>query len=1315
VVDVSDSLSTVLSESSGGLIQSTDNTGTISDPFTTTASPANLQTLAPATVLAATADTFAVDGETVRLDTGTFSSPVLSESESVSQVTLSSTTDAIGAGTTDTTSPALVKESAGDATVSEPSTETLSIAQVLSESVNSLLSDSISSSVSESELQSSSTTVLQDGSLSSSTARVDEISEELGTTLLGEESLGTTGASQQIEATEIDSTGSTESISESIISPGTGTTATSPVFSEAIGGLVANGLSSGTLGEPTTSTVVPAINETFAPATVLAASGNSFAVGGETITLNGSPLVSPVLSETLSDAVETTSGVSPIQSPVLSESLSESTLTAFSGSVKGGSVLSESIGGLIENIQSDSSISQVDATTVSEALLQKPDIVTKTIDPNTETIGQGFRLLGLGSGVNVGEFEVGGGLTTQKAIGASTDTDSDAKATPEVQPTNSIGESLLSDSVSEGIGGIITPSISETFSGDSLSESVSGDIQTLVPGTVLGASADTFAVGGETVTLNGIPVISPVLSETTSDGSRAASVVSSVQSPVLSKSLSESVASSLSGSVKRSPVLSESIGGLIQDLQSDPSVSQSNTVTVSKALFQKPDILSATIDPDTRTVGQSFRLLGLGDKVSIGNFKLGEGPTTQTAIGTSTDSVPEAKATPQVRPVESFGESLLSDSVSEGIGGTITPSASETFLADSQSDSTGGVVQTLFGEAGVGIPFTETDSDGDLSTLVSGTVLASTADTEAVAGETVSLLFSPFDAIVDSRATSESPISTINSAIGLSESESFTKADSIEALLSSFGLSSTANTTTVSDSITSLSSGLGPEVDPFTETTGIAPPPIIRVGSEDVSGFRLGKSNRANQTIKSSSVQVDADTASQSESEITASSLETLLSPSVSASSGGTITTVGSTIFLAQVDATAESDGTVATLVPATVLAATADTAASGGETLTLTLKPITVDPDTNSISEVPALTDISTAPQLDFGLAESTSETPPTPIEPTIPTVDAFTQTTALGEKLTSVYNPLTVDPETFAQADVPELTTASLSTILAQVLAESTAEVTPTPLSMIPFEAFRFLPDWAISPGPKVIETTIEETRTFTEMTLEFAADTELLTNNLRPQIRNSGKLEIVSDTDGGFTTVDLASGTNRIELFPPTNHELVRPVDEWFIADFSEEPLGTSGSSFDVELIVVPDKEKAFDNEYGTLDEKIEETRGQNEFLFEFFHGDVSTRRVTSDVEKTREGAIDTAELTMILTAEEARIIEESVSKLNAVKEIDVPDGDGSVRDTNSESRNTVNVTVPDAASDTLQSGEYVVTEWESVWTRGLSQEFTITLKK
>lgn len=1137
----------------------------------------------------------------------------------------------------------------------------------------------------------------------------------LGDFSVSEKSIGTPLTKSPSEVTSPTATVNASSTSESITSESTTSQAESNLFigertlgNESLGtalnsetssigvGISAQSVTASRIVEPTLEVIIIADVTTLATTSALASTASTETVAGETLTVALSGLTSGTDNATTAGALLSNTALIPRLSP----SVSKSTGGSITGSTTKTTIadsISQAIDGLIANLSTvektgtgttDTISNPEKGTASSNALISPTD--------NSVTAKAFESLLRVG-GFVIGSTGFGDSLEAQNSVIGPLIAEGDSGITGVGKPSQSRTTAVLADSVSGGSGGITTGVQSVSSGGVPVTTTSSSvNLQTLAPTAILGSSADTFAVGGETITLNGSPLVSPVLSETLSDAVETTSGVSPIQSPVLSESLSESTLAAFSGSVKGGSVLSESIGGLIENIQSDPSISQADATTVSEALLQKPDIVTKTIDPNTETIGQGFRLLGLGSGVNVGEFEVGGGLTTQKAIGASTDTDSDAKATPEVQPTNSIGESLFSDSVSEGIGGTITPSSSETFLADSQSDSTGGVVQTLLGEAGIGIPFTETDSDGDLGTLVSGTVLASTADTEAVAGETVSLLFSPFDAIVDSRATSESLISTVNSAISLSESESFATANSIETLLSSFGVSSTVKTTSISDSVKSLSAGSSLEVNPFTETIGFAPPPIIRVGSEDVSGFKLGKSDRANQTINSSSIRVDADTASQSESEITASSLETLLSPSVSASSGGTITTVRSTIFLAQADTESVSDGTVATLVPATVLAATADTAASGGETLTLKLKPITVDPDTRSISDVPALTDISTAPQLDFGLAKSTSESSLILIESTTTTVNAFALTTALGRKIKSVYDLLTVDPETLAQAE-PETTKSSIITILSQASTKSTAELSPKLINMIPLEGFRFLPSWTLN--QRILGDTIDEIRNWNLIEITSRVEKETVVKDVRPLTPGVGAVDVISTSDGGYEVVKRG-GSNEVTLEAATERKDVRPVETWYLQNISEEVIGSEGQQYEVTIEALPVREKAFDNSLGNLTSPFpDETRTQGFWKYEFEKGSIVTRRVTTDIEREPTNELKSVTVSFLAEPEEVRVMEENLSKLNAVAERDVPDGTNIVEDSTSDKRHIVDVTPPQDARDTVEAGEYYVTEWET----------------
>jgi len=1180
----------------------------------------------------------------------------------------------------------------------------------------------------------------------STTATTSESFERelsLGDFSVGDTSLGESITSQQASIGTLSAQGNTGRTGQASFSSVSASSSDSDSFSSSFGGIASAASLGFSEGTASTSTTVDGDVTTLVPATILGASVDTVAVGGETVSVSGSSLdpitqtattgsgtiqtssidgfVGESVTETVSDSVLSPLLSSPLDSTILSESLSVAQVVS--------SVTSSRLGDSVAAIVTDSVLQTASVSSFERGSVTSSTAEVKNLSDELGTNKLGETQLGLGDSNQTLNSRTG--ETTETAETVSDSIKTTAPSAPFESPV--LSESIVQGEIAQ-TDGLATLGIpfNET--------ATSADNQTLVPATILGASVDTLAVGGETITVNGTPRESPVLSESTSVSVEASSSVSPSVSPSLSETLSESLLSRLNASVAEGSVLSESIGGLIQNLQSDPLISDSVTATVTDALVQQSTTIPFAVDPLTETVADTVRFDSKLGVKEIGSFSLGTPPSTQSSIASPVESISNAAITTEAQLAQSSTAVKLSESVSEAIAGTITPITSQTSLADSQTASAGGTIQTLLGQSAIGTPFTVTDSDGDITTMVSGTVLAATVDTAAAGAEILSLKFSPFDGdvltetvseTINPQATSTSLLSNVQSVstsevipttsqTEVDDGRPETSATSVRFRDFPIGLSELGefNLGDSFDSSISTASGSGLVVDPPTETTGFAPPLIVdsELGGLELGEFNLGDIESANQRISASPAEVDPENEVEGVANIISSQVQTLLSESLSASSGGEVTTVGSTVFLAQAATSADSDGTVATLVPATVLAASGDTAASGGETLKLTLAPLDVDGITSTVSDVPAVTNITATEQLGSPFTATISDAIITAAQSNLFIGEVLSETNGVGIKTKPVYNILTVDPENFTEAVVPDFTPASFTPLLSQPISQSVAEVPAvTTLTGIAFEAIRFLPDWAISPGPRVIQTTTEETRTFDEMTLEFAADKELLINNVRPQIQNSGKLEIVPDTEGGFDSVDLASGTNRIELFPPTDHADVRPVEDWLIVAFEEQPLGTEAGYYDVELVVTPDKEKAYDNEYGTLTEKIEETAEGDEWLFEFHFGDVATRRVTSEIDKTREGAIDTAELTLILTAEETRIVEESVSKLNAIKEIDVPDGDGSVRDTNPELRNTVNVTVPDVASDTLQSGEYVVTEWETVWNRGLSHEVTLTLKQ
>ena len=892
-------------------------------------------------------------------------------------------------------------------------------------------------------------------------------------------------------------------------------------------------------------------------------------------------------------------------------------------------------------------------------------------------------------------------LITNAASVSTTDSSVTADSLSEASVSLVSNSSLFSDSTTSSESGVLSAaSLGVSSATDSVSSiTVSGDVSTLAPSTVLAACANTLAVGGETVRLNGISISTSASTETTSESITSVSNVSPLKPLAISETLSGSNLSRLRAITNESLSLAESIGGLIAELKAQSVFSDSTTGSTSDSRKYLIDAIPSEDPPLTETIGSGGKSLASHITATSNPFS---------------SSISDSSITPFTTSAQ------LDNSTSFSSGGSIATSVGSSIISGGQAASFGGNVQSVNSLGSVGSATTTVSVDGDVTAMVPATVLAATADTVAVGGETLSLKLNPFS---ENSTTQTNSLASISNA-----SSSGVLSDSISSSIGSSSVSSLVSSTIESISTSSTSSKTLPSTlfvgsnqgSAFNTTTAICPPflPKSELGELELGTFLLGENGgRANQSIGASPKLPDPEAKSTSISDVTSSAVDTNFAPSLSASIGGFISSVQAQIFSAQVQTETTSTGTLPILANANVSISDPDTETTGiGSIIGSSVLTLLADSEASVFSVVPQVTNSLATESPATGFAEANPI-----VDPTIANTDQFigipfTTTTAIGLNAKPIYDPLIVDPDTITTGIVPIFTKASLNPLLSPSISQANGEVpNPTLLTGIPFEAIRYLPDWAISPGPRVIQTTTQETRTFDEMTLEFAADKELLIGNVRPQIQNSGKLEIVPDTEGGFDAVDLASGTNRIELFPPTDHADVRPVEDWLIVGFEEQPLGTAAGYYNVELVVAPDKEKAYDNEYGTLDAKIEETRQGNEWLFEFNFGDVATRRVTSDVDKTREGAIDTAEITLILTAEETRIVEESVSKLNAVKEIDVPDGDGSIRDTNSELRNTVNVTVPDVASDTLQSGEYVVTEWETVWKRGLSHEVTLTLKK
>ena len=253
---------------------------------------------------------------------------------------------------------------------------------------------------------------------------------------------------------------------------------------------------------------------------------------------------------------------------------------------------------------------------------------------------------------------------------------------------------------------------------------------------------------------------------------------------------------------------------------------------------------------------------------------------------------------------------------------------------------------------------------------------------------------------------------------------------------------------------------------------------------------------------------------------------------------------------------------------------------------------------------------------------------------------------------------------------------------------------------------------PHWIIN-GLQVQEL-VEEVRTWDSMTLTFRSDKKTVKDRLRPLFDRPGKVDVVEEIDGGFRAVNRAGPSNQLTTQAPFGRGEVRPIDTWYVAGYSEEVVGRDGSSWEVEVEMTPDKEKAYDNEYGTLDSKHTESQTQNRWKFAFDYGDIVTRRVTTNVERAPDGTVVGADIELVLEQDELRRLEESAGKLAATNLREVPDGADLMEDVTADDRNTVTITPPTGSEETLAGGEYVIDEFETVFNRG-AYVVTLTIKQ
>lgn len=230
------------------------------------------------------------------------------------------------------------------------------------------------------------------------------------------------------------------------------------------------------------------------------------------------------------------------------------------------------------------------------------------------------------------------------------------------------------------------------------------------------------------------------------------------------------------------------------------------------------------------------------------------------------------------------------------------------------------------------------------------------------------------------------------------------------------------------------------------------------------------------------------------------------------------------------------------------------------------------------------------------------------------------------------------------------------------------------------------------------------VSERRTFTTTELTFEVDAtryETLT-----QYRDTAdKYERLSDTDGGFRTVDRAATDGRVTVTPPGRRQPPREEHTAFVGSFSATPRTQRQDAYRVALTFIDARDR-------TQTATATPTRGSNEWRVALSTGDIVTRRVQYNPEATISTAADTTTLVLILTAAETQLLEQAAAQQDAVSVREVPDGTNTYDDNSSGNRNTVTVTPPDAATE-LPSGAKVIADWTVALRARDAYRVTLTL--
>lgn len=254
------------------------------------------------------------------------------------------------------------------------------------------------------------------------------------------------------------------------------------------------------------------------------------------------------------------------------------------------------------------------------------------------------------------------------------------------------------------------------------------------------------------------------------------------------------------------------------------------------------------------------------------------------------------------------------------------------------------------------------------------------------------------------------------------------------------------------------------------------------------------------------------------------------------------------------------------------------------------------------------------------------------------------------------------------------------------------------------------------------------ISEERDWEGITLKFRVDEDMVESAFRSEITNAGDIDIQHDAEGGFEAVDMAAGRNTFTVSPPDQRADVRYMTQYLADVYSDEMVDQKAGEFEVKLDLVASSNKTPQQDYGG--DSIEGVPGYGEsgygegpygglppgywgFILEA--GSFVTDSLSQDMKGTRENGADGASVKTVVNPREAKIIEESLGKLEAVNIREVGDGSNVAEDNSPDKTNTIHVmhNIDEAESAPISEGMYVVGDWGTRWENDEHYEASLTL--